>query len=261
MKTQDNSYSSMDEIVFENRNKEYGAYAIRKSYSDNVTRASMLVFGSSLILIAFSFVKRDDPLMNIPILPPVTVLVDPPLVLPLEVLPPAQTNIKKTPSNLPPRPTPAEVQEVDVPVNEPSVGSELGTETGTVDYVGTQTGISEVTVVTPPVAEPPKVWDRTEIMPSYMGGMEAMMKYLQKNVHYPAIARRTEVEGAVYVSFIIDMNGQVTNAAIVKGISKECDAEALRVISNMPAWSPGKQGGAPVMVRMILPIRFKLNHT
>jgi periplasmic protein TonB len=261
MKTQNNVYSSMDDIVFENRNKEYGAYAIRKTYSDNVTRASILVFGSSLILIAFSFVRSEQPIPVLPKLVPFTSLGELPVILPREELKPKTTSIRKTPSKLTPKPTQQSVPEQNLAIVEPSVGSELGTDEGIVDFPGPSNGTSTETIVEPAVVVPPRIYDRTEIMPSYTGGMEAMMKYLQRNVHYPAIARRMEVEGAVYVSFIIDMNGQVTNAAIVKGISKECDAEALRVIANMPAWSPGKQGGAPVMVRMILPIRFKLNRT
>lgn len=114
-------------------------------------------------------------------------------------------------------------------------------------------------VVTPAVPEPPKVWDHSEVMPAYKGGLEAMVKFLSKQIRYPAQARRNGTEGTVFISFIIGMDGKVIQAVVFKGISKECDAEALRVINRMPTWNPGLQGGNPVMVRMMLPIKFQLN--
>lgn len=259
MKTEQNVYSSMDDIIFENRNKEYGAYALRKTYSDNVMRAAMLVFGSSIILVAFSFVKRDQPLPTLPDVPDIVSLgheVD--IIKIPEVLPP-RTEVRRAPANLAPTPVQEEIVEVDIPPTDELVeGSPTGTETGTDITGGTETGTA-VAAVEPEVVTPPKVWNGSEIMPSYVGGMESMMRYMQKSIRYPAIARRMGIQGTVYVSFIVDMNGNIIETAVVKGISKECDAEALRVISKMPVWNPGKQGGVPVMVRMVLPIRFRLN--
>lgn len=258
MKKEHNAYSSMDDIIFENRNKEYGAYALRKTYSDNVTRAAMLVFGSFIILVAFSFVKHDQSIPIIPKLDDGITLKRDVKVITIEPAHPPRTEVRKAPANLAPTPVQEEIVEVEIPpTNEIVEGSPTGSETGTEVTTGTETGI-DVTSIEPAVVGPPKVWDHSEIMPSYIGGMEAMMKYMQKSIHYPAIARRMNTQGTVYISFIVDMNGKIIETALVKGISKECDAEAMRVISKMPVWNPGKQGGMPVMVRMVLPIKFKL---
>jgi len=76
---------------------------------------------------------------------------------------------------------------------------------------------------------------------------------------YPASARRMNIEGKVFVSFVIDADGRITEAAILKGISADCDKEALRVVQMMPKWRPGKQSGRPVRVRFNLPMVFKLD--
>jgi protein TonB len=94
--------------------------------------------------------------------------------------------------------------------------------------------------------------------PMPQGGYEGFTKYLQKNLKYPEQARRMNVEGRVFVQFIIDKDGSPTDITVLKGIGSGCDEEAARVIKNMPKWNPGKQRGKPVRVKMSLPITFKL---
>tara|TARA_B110000467_G_C18096321_1_gene354710 strand:- start:45 stop:698 length:654 start_codon:yes stop_codon:yes gene_type:complete len=98
-----------------------------------------------------------------------------------------------------------------------------------------------------------------ENMPEFPGGDLGLMKYIQKNVKYPAIAKEYNITGKVYVSFIVDKSGSVTNAKIVRGVDKNLDAEALRVVKSLPKYKPGKQRGKAVRVMFTIPINFTLN--
>jgi len=90
------------------------------------------------------------------------------------------------------------------------------------------------------------------------GGFEAMAKFIAKNMKYPAQARRMGVEGSVFVSFVVDKEGNISDPQVLKGISADCDKEAIRVVKAMPPWKPGKQNGKPVKSRFVLPIKFRL---
>lgn len=90
-------------------------------------------------------------------------------------------------------------------------------------------------------------------------GYEALTKYLQKNVNYPAIAKEYNITGKVYVQFVVEKNGKVTNVKVVRGVDKNLDDEALRVVKSFPDWNPGKQRGKAVRVYFTVPINFNLN--
>ncbi|MDG2139272.1 MAG: TonB family protein [Flavobacteriales bacterium] len=98
-----------------------------------------------------------------------------------------------------------------------------------------------------------------ENMPEFPGGDLGLMKFIQKNVRYPAIAKEYNITGKVYVSFIVDRQGKVTNVKIVRGVDKNLDAEALRVVSLLPKYRPGQQRGKAVRVMFTIPINFTLN--
>tara|TARA_B100001142_G_C14230765_1_gene615283 strand:- start:101 stop:754 length:654 start_codon:yes stop_codon:yes gene_type:complete len=98
-----------------------------------------------------------------------------------------------------------------------------------------------------------------ENMPEFPGGDLGLMKYIQRNVRYPAIAKEYNITGKVYVSFIVDKSGVVTNVKIVRGVDKNLDAEALRVVKSLPKYKPGKQRGKAVRVMFTIPINFTLN--
>jgi len=103
-----------------------------------------------------------------------------------------------------------------------------------------------------------QVLARAEVMPSFKGGKEALDKYLAENLKYPAAAKASKTEGLVYVEFIVNTQGKVINPTILRGTSSDLDAEALRVVSSMPDWIPGKQDGKEVSVSFTLPVHFKL---
>jgi len=123
-----------------------------------------------------------------------------------------------------------------------------------------ETVIKEVVIADAPVAEKAdEIFDVVETMPTPPGGMEGWNKYLSKNLKYPTQARRMGIEGTVYVVFVVNTDGSIQDVDILRGIGGGCDEEAMRVVKNAPAWTPGKQRGRPVRVKMRLPIRFKLS--
>jgi periplasmic protein TonB len=139
------------------------------------------------------------------------------------------------------------------------------------EIIKIDTEITDETVIAPP--QPPAIETPLEIpeeedlnktflivetQPAPIGGYEAFYKYIGKNIKYPDQARRMGVEGKVFVQFVVDKDGSITNVEVLKGIGSGCDEEAARVLESAPKWSPGKQRGRPVRVRMSVPIIFKL---
>ena len=105
---------------------------------------------------------------------------------------------------------------------------------------------------------PNKVFDVVEQMPQYPGGMPALFQYISKNIKYPAEAEKAGVQGRVIVTFVVEKDGNVSNAKVVKSINPTLDAEALRVVNGMPNWNPGMQNGEPVRVKYTVPVTFRL---
>jgi protein TonB len=103
-----------------------------------------------------------------------------------------------------------------------------------------------------------EIFTIVEQAPMYKGGNVAMYNYLGKELRYPSVARRMGIEGRVFVQFVVDKDGKITDVLSLKGIGGGCDEEAVRVVSSMPSWNPGKQRGKPVKVRMVLPVFFRL---
>jgi periplasmic protein TonB len=91
-------------------------------------------------------------------------------------------------------------------------------------------------------------------MPEFPGGSKALLEYVKKNLRYP----EEDNKGVVYVSFIVSKTGKISNIRIVRGVSRACDMEAIRLIKEMPRWIPAKQNGQPVDVRYTIPVRFKI---
>lgn len=103
-----------------------------------------------------------------------------------------------------------------------------------------------------------EVFKVVEVDPEFPGGEEALYKYLAENIKYPVMAKSNKVEGRVYITFVIEKDGTVSDAKVLRSVNEELDAEALRVINAMPKWKPGTQRGVPVRVQYNIPISFKL---
>jgi protein TonB len=253
---------SWEDIVFENRNKEYGAYIIRTLYSRNLITAC----GIMLLLIALGFsyptiaawFKSDDVVVEEKKLTTVVALDQPP---PISETPPPPPKVEipppvKTIKYVAPKVTKEEVVEEEIPTIEEIKKTEVSTETveGPTEVVFEEP-VKEVAEV-----EDNQVYTFVEQNAEFPGGTEAMYKFINKNVKYPAQARRMGTEGKVFVGFVINKDGSIVDVGIVKGISAECDKEAMRVVQMMPPWKAGKQNGKAVRVKFILPINFKLSN-
>jgi protein TonB len=168
-------------------------------------------------------------------------------------------DIMEIPPTEQPPPPPPEIQQpdiVEVP-DEEEIEEEI--EFNLDVEVTEETVIEEIVFEEEPQEEvSEEVFTIVEDQPTPRGGMAAFYEYVQKNLKYPAQARRMGIEGKVFVQFVVDKDGSITEVTSVKGIGAGCDEEAVRVLKQAPKWNPGKQRGRAVKVRMILPITFRL---
>ncbi len=200
-----------------------------------------LVVSMAAVLLAFEWRSYDRNVMDLGDLK----LED----IPEEMIPITKQEEKPPP---PPPPAPVEIQIVEDDV-------EIENEAEIEETEITQETAVEVIEVAEEVVDEPEIFTIVEDMPEFPGGGEsALLRYLSKNIKYPPLARENNIQGIVYVTFEIDRSGKVKDAKILRGIGGGCDEEALRVVSNMPQWKPGRQRGKPVRVQYNLPVRFTL---
>ena len=110
----------------------------------------------------------------------------------------------------------------------------------------------------PPKQEENKIFTVVEQMPMYPGGDAALMQYLSSNIHYPAVAAENGVQGRVVVGFVVERDGSITDVNVMRSVDPSLDREAVRVVKNMPRWTPGKQNGSAVRVKYQVPVTFRL---
>ncbi|HEX8039522.1 MAG TPA: TonB family protein [Chryseosolibacter sp.] len=251
------AFRHWEDVVFEYRNKAYGAYFLRRLY------AQRLMFGLALTLVIVALVLSIQRIYSSgaiarPVEPPLTGGGSTPLPPPvIERQRPAGTVVHQETVNTRNRPilvTRDVVEQTEVDAISDFVSGE-GLENGdpgTFDGEGTIPAEETAAVIDPPFV------DFAEVMPSYEGGLEAMMKFIQKKIHYPRAPRQMGIEGTVYVRFVVNGNGSISGVEVIRGFHPDCDREAMRVVSMLPAWKGGSHNGRPVAVRMVLPIRFSL---
>jgi len=253
-----NRIPSFDDIVFENRNKEYGAYKLRKKYSRNVIIALItgLVLMSTAIITPYlnakaaeNKAKRTERQVEIKMenLDQPTETVAPPLPPP----PPPQEVVQQA-RYIPP---------VVVDSVKPEETVQLMTADQAQVEVQNEEVVEEVQVVAEEVqedvdeAEPFYV---VEEMPMFPGGDAAIQKYIGDNVIYPEVAKENNIQGRVIVKFCVTPTGGVDQVSVLKGVDPELDVEVVRVVKTLPKFKPGKQGGKPVPVWYTIPINFQL---
>lgn len=249
-------------MVFENRNKDYGAYVLRSLYGKNVISGTIvtLIIITLVVLsprIAELF-KTEEVVEKAP--PRKLVYTDlsapPPIDKPKP--PPPQVQLPKLQKVI--KFVPPKVVKEEVVEEVPTIEEIKQNEVAAVAIEGPTEVVFEEPVAEVVVEEEEnKIFTVVEQQPEFEGGYEAMMNFIRKNMRYPASARRMGVEGTVYVSFVVSKDGSISEVQVVRGISADCDKEAMRVVSMMPPWKPGRQNGKPVFVRFVLPIKFKLN--
>ncbi len=155
----------------------------------------------------------------------------------------------------PPPPPPAPTTQIQIVEDDEEIEEELEIEDMEVD--------EESEIVVEIVEEEEEIHEEeiftiVEKMPEFPGGTEKLFRYLGKNIEYPPMAKDAGIKGKVYITFVVDKDGSITDVQVLRGIGGGCDEEAIRVVKGMPKWSPGKQRGKSVRVQYNLPINFIL---
>ena len=161
-----------------------------------------------------------------------------------------QEEPKPQPVEMPKTTTQLEIVEDDVEVEDIEINADVQQNEVIEEYVAPE--IEEEEVVEQ------EIFQIVEEMPSFPGGEQKLMEYVRKNVKYPQIARESGIKGRVFVSFVVEPDGSVSNVKVLRGIGGGCDEEAMRVVKSMPKWKPGKQRGKAVRVSYMLPVNFQL---
>ncbi len=259
MDTTHTSVENFNDLVFENRNKKYGAYMIRKSYNDNLTFAlfSSVTFFGTIAIVAFLFTKNnsDSPDIRgqVNFQDSISVFVD---MTPIEK---PDVKIEK------------EIPQKDIAPKSDNLNLVASDnkkdfiEKGNTDLViikdGKPDGLDSVPDVIgvkvepiPPALPPDPKLIVTE-MPEFNGNL---FKYLRDNLQYPRIAVDNFTSGTVVLQFIVEFDGSIDNIKILHPVEDGCTEEAMRVVKSMPKWKPGKNHGEPVRVLYNLPVKFTI---
>ncbi|MDB5023431.1 MAG: energy transducer TonB [Mucilaginibacter sp.] len=248
------------ELVFANRNKDYGAYDLRKHYAGNLLRAMGIAFFSVGIAIA-SFlifhISGPAPVIHDSTIKVIPVVLDPRVQAPkaaTSAKPPSASTIKNTTMVVAPDP---------VSENPVTLDQIKGKATGPETTPGKDDG--EIVIPEAPKGKGSSKVDDSpidagvlELMPEPYGGATAWARFLQKNIHYPSQASQAGKQGKVFLSFIVETDGHLSNIVVETGVGYGLDEEALRVLKLAPAWKPGIQNGQKVRVKYTIPINFQI---
>ena len=161
-----------------------------------------------------------------------------------------QEEQKPQPVETPQQTTQLEIVEDDVETEDLNINAEVEQNEIIEEYVAPEVVEEEVSET--------EIFQIVEEMPSFPGGEGKLMEYVAKNIKYPQIARETGIQGRVFVGFVVEPDGSISNVKLLRGIGGGCDEEAMRVIKSLPKWKPGKQRGKPVRVSYQIPVFFKL---
>ena len=161
-----------------------------------------------------------------------------------------QEEQKPQPVEVPKQTTQLELVQDDVEVEDIEINADVDQNEVIEEYVPVEVEEEEV--------QEQEIFQIVEEMPAYPGGDAKLMEYVAKNIKYPQIARETGIQGRVFVGFVVEPDGSVSNVKVLRGIGGGCDEEAMRVVKSMPKWKPGKQRGKAVRVSYMLPVNFKL---
>ena len=151
-----------------------------------------------------------------------------------------------------PQVTQIQVVEDDVEVEDIELNAEVDQDEVIEEYVYEAPEIEEEDI------QEEEVFLSVEENPEFPGGPAKLLEYVQKNLKYPMMARESDIQGRVFVGFVVEKDGSITNVKVMRGIGGGCDEEAVRVVQSLPKFKPGKQRGNPVRVAYTLPIVFKL---
>ena len=264
------------DLVFEGRNKAYGAYRLRKSTTKRnilaMVAVVLLLIVAFIILTVKNFVDEQRAKVAMTQVAELTNYKQPEKkaevkqkkveVEPERVLERVKSSIKFT------APVIKKDEEVK-PDEELKTQDELmstKTAIGTFDVKGNDDANGEVLKAKEVIAEPEppkheeenKVFDIVEQQPMFPGGQTALMKYLSEHTKYPVVAQENGVQGRVTVQFVVEKDGSISDVHVLRGVDPSLDKEAVRVVKSMPRWTPGKQNGINVRVNYRVPVLFRL---
>jgi periplasmic protein TonB len=258
------------DLVFEKRNHAYGGYVLRKlSNKRHMTALIIAVVVFILGVCSPSIIKSITPETKEKDVS-VRTLADIKLDKPKE-------NVDELIKELPPPPVLKNVIKFTAPVikpdeevaeeEEPKMQQEVVESKAAIGSINYDKGTDDPTAEMPEVmpSEDQQIVEEkiepylvVEQMPDFPGGEGELYKYLQEHIKFPAMARESGITGTVYVRFIVDKNGKISNVSLLRGVGGGCDEEAIRVVKCMPDWKPGKQNGIAVPVYYTLPVKFIL---
>lgn len=252
MKQEKQYIESLEEMVYKNRNKEYGSYQIRRKYKKYIIISTMIGLFLLGAIVAYPLIKSFIEQENLKKHLTTDVVAE-------------MTKIDEPPPPPPPPPPPTEIiQQVKFVAPEATKDSTQVTKnivTQIETSAGTNTAPPAEPVAAPvQVVETPKpteeVFTIVEEMPQFPDG--DIGSYLSKNIRYPVVAQENGIQGRVICQFVVNRDGSIVDVVVVRGVDPSLDKEAVRVIQGMPKWTPGKQRNQPVRVKYTLPVNFKL---
>lgn len=266
--------SSWTDLVFKNRNKAYGAYQLRAESSSITTKA--LVIAGSVFILLFAGPSVYRKMYPVQIEPDISSMTEVDMIQPPVTATPPKEKMdlpKAEPSaeKLKTVKLPSKIVVIDRPEVDETPPSLDQLENAVVGQT-TQSGTATHESATPAAASSGNgegvipaadntVYDGSVIekYPEFEGGMAAWAKFIQRNLRYPEEAMEKETQGKVFVSFVVEKDGSISNVSVIKGIGNGCDEEAIRVIKKSPKWKPGQQHNTTVRVRYTMPLAFMLN--
>jgi protein TonB len=258
------------DLVFDDRNKEYGAYELRQNYAKTMITAMSIAFFSVAMLCGASIILKSHPVTErmIPVDNTPHVVQPPPIKEIKKADPPPQSKPLKAeaPAQVPTTKFVEMVVKPDPIAETPPKIADLTGAIGPETIKGPLTTAVVIPVETPGTGVGEKVADDKlyppvglDVMPTPFGGDAAWYKFLGKNLRFPSVAQEEGISGRVYVSFIIEKDGHLSNIVVDRIAGHGFDEEALRVLKLAKAWKPGMQNGQPVRVKYSIPINFQLS--
>ena len=264
------------DLVFEGKNKEYGAYVLRRDTGKrNLKALFWVIIGIALIFfIAFinltiqnamkqnAAIETDVELSKLAQKKEAKVERKEPIKVEVE-----QKVVEKVKSSV--KFTAPEIKKDDEVKPEDEIKSQddlskTNTAIGTFDVKGNDEAegevlkAKEVVVDEKPKEEETKVFDVVEQMPSFPGGDAELMKFLSTHIKYPVVAEENGIQGRVIATFVVERDGSISDVKVIKSVDPSLDKEAIRVLKSMPKWIPGKQNGSAVRVKYTVPVTFRL---
>ena len=264
------------DLVFEGKNKEYGAYVLRRDTGKRNVKALIWVMIGIALIFAIAYanlaiqnamkqnaaIETDVELSKLAQKKEAKVERKEPVKVEVE-----QKVVEKVKSSV--KFTAPEIKKDDEVKPEDEIKSQddlskTNTAIGTFDVKGNDEAegevlkAKEVVVDEKPKEEETKVFDVVEQMPSFPGGDAELMKFLSTHIKYPVVAEENGIQGRVIATFVVERDGSISDVKVIKSVDPSLDKEAIRVLKSMPKWIPGKQNGSAVRVKYTVPVTFKL---